>query len=386
LARKEGGRYSKKRLLYQTLHEFSGKHFTGIVGPRGAGKTILLKQLLVANDNAFYISLDTVIDGDLFDIAKRLQQVLGIEILLLDEIHFQKKYDGELKKIYDFLDLKVIFTSSVALAISESVFDLSRRVRIIKLPLFSFREYIFFTEDVLLPVLSLKDIIEKRCTTDYIRYGYRFNDYLSGGLLPFSLEDPDPLPLLENVLIKILQRDIPSIASILVEEIGLIEKVVRFIGKSTVDGINYSTISKNIGITKYKAASYLDLLVRALVLHVVFPKGTNVMREPKVLFCPPYRLLFNDYDLAIGGLREDFFAEMLTGAMIDFYYLKSTRGTKTPDFLIRCNEGNIVLEVGGKGKGRSQFKGIRVDRKIIFAHSEEIDEIRRPLFLLGYLY
>ena len=386
LARQEGQKYPKKRLLYEALQESSEKHFTGIVGPRGAGKTILLKQLLVEQENTLYISLDTIVEGDLFDIANHLQQFFKIDTLLLDEIHFQKNYDRYLKKIYDFLALKIIFTSSVALAITQSAFDLSRRVNLLRLPLFSFREYIYFTTETLLPPLSLEDIIQKNWSTSHLRYGFLFKKYLCGGLLPFSLEEPDPLPLLENILKKILQRDIPSIASIRVEEIALMEKMIRFIGKSTVDGINYSSISKNIGITKYKAASYLDLLSQALVLHVVFPKGTNVMREPKVLFCPPYRLLYNKYEYAIGGLREDFFAEMLTGAMIEFYYLKSTRGTKTPDFLVRDEQGNIVLEVGGKGKGRSQFKGINVNRKLIFSHGDEVDKLRRPLFLLGYLY
>ena len=307
LARQEGQKYPKKRLLYKALQESTGKHFTGIVGPRGAGKTILLKQLLVEQENTFYISLDTIVEGDLFDIANHLQQFFKIDTLLLDEIHFQKNYDRYLKKTYDFLALKIIFTSSVALAITQSAFDLSRRVNLLRLPLFSFREYIYFITETLLPPLSLGDIIQKNWSASHLRYGYLFKKYLCGGLLPFSLEEPDPLPLLENILKKILQRDIPSIASIRVEEIALMEKMIRFIGKSTVDGINYSSISKNIGITKYKAASYLDLLSQALVLHVVFPKGTNVMREPKVLFCPPYRLLYNEYEYAIGGLREDFF-------------------------------------------------------------------------------
>ena len=189
-----------------------------------------------------------------------------------------------------------------------------------------------------------------------------------------------------SFLQKILQRDIPAIASLLVEEIGLLEKMLIFIGRSSVDGINYSSISRNIGITKYKAASYLELMSQALVLHIVFPQGTNVMREPKVLMCPPYRLLFNEYDQAIGGMREDFFAEMMTAAGLPFDYLKSTRGKKTPDFLTYNGKESIVLEIGGKGKGRSQFKGITTGRKIILSADDRIDDLKRPLYLLGFLY
>jgi len=386
LARQEGKKYNRQRLLYRTLQNSHGKHFTGIIGPRGAGKTVLLKQLLIERKDTFYISVDTITSEDLFQIAKHLKQVLKIELLLLDEIHFQKDYDAQLKKIYDSLGLKIIFTSSVALAIAQSAYDLSRRVHILKLPLFSFREYIYFNNDVLVQTLTMQDIIEQNWTGDHLRHGYLFDEYLRGGILPFALDEPDPIPLLGNILKKIISRDIPSIMPLLVEELPIIEKMLKFIGKSTVDGINYSSISRNVGITKYKAESYLNILTQALVTHVIFPKGAGVMREPKVLLCPPYRLLYNEYDYVIGGLREDFFAEMLAGASIEFHYLKSTRGSKTPDFLVRDKQGDIVLEVGGKGKGRSQFKGIKVDRKIILSHGDEIDDIRRPLFLLGYLY
>jgi len=54
--------------------------------------------------------------------------------------------------------------------------------------------------------------------------------------------------------------------------------------------------------------------------------------------------------------------------------------------MVRDQQGSIVLEVGGKGKGRSQFKGIKVNRKLIFSHGNVVDDLRRPLFLLGYLY
>ncbi len=102
--------------------------------------------------------------------------------------------------------------------------------------------------------------------------------------------------------------------------------------------------------------------------------------------CPPYRLLFNEYDQAIGGLREDFFAEMMSAAGISFDYLKSTRGKKTPDFITRTENEDIVFEIGGKGKGRSQFKGITTSRKIILSADNKVDEVKRPIHLLGYIY
>jgi len=71
--------------------------------------------------------------------------------------------------------------------------------------------------------------------------------------MPFSLEEPDIFPLLENIIQKIIRKDIPSVASLKIDELSLIEKTLKFIGTSSVDGINYSSISRNVGITKYKA-------------------------------------------------------------------------------------------------------------------------------------
>jgi predicted AAA+ superfamily ATPase len=73
------------------------------------------------------------------------------------------------------------------------------------------------------------------------------------------------------------------VARLRVDELGLIEKMVRFVGRAEVDGINYSSFSKNIGITNYKAEMYVEMLSKAFVLQAVFPKGANVMKQPKVL-------------------------------------------------------------------------------------------------------
>ena len=46
-----------------------------IVGPKGAGKTILLKQLANYYKDSFYISVDTI-DDNLFETIKKLNETL----------------------------------------------------------------------------------------------------------------------------------------------------------------------------------------------------------------------------------------------------------------------------------------------------------------------
>ena len=384
LARKDGKRYPKKRFIFSKIANTQGKHFIGIVGPRGAGKTILLKQIALENERSFYISLDTVRD-DLFEIVKKIHQELKADLFLLDEVHFHPSFEAGIKKIYDFLDVKAVFTSSVSLDLFHSSYDLSRRITLEKLYPFSFHEYLFFKHGIKARTLSLSQIIKKEWDRDTIRYTQYFNEYLQGGVLPFSLDEPILLETLKNIVTAVVYKDIPMVGRLSLPEVEIVEKLLVFVGKSGIDGINYSSLSKNLGITKYKAEQYVALLERAFIFHRVLPKGTNVLKEPKILMALPYRLLYCEYEQALGGLREDFFVEMLRSLDIDFYYLKSTRGAKTPDYLIPMDGEDIIAEVGGKGKGREQFKGIKAKKKIIFSHSIETQGLKRPLFLLGMI-
>lgn len=384
-ALQDGKNYARTRKLYDWILKQKGKHFIGIVGPRGVGKTVLLKQVALAVDDSFYISLDTLGEEDLYDIARKLVERYRIRLLLLDEIHYQKEYDKKLKKIYDFLNVRVIFTGSVSLSLFESSYDLSRRARLIHLEPFSFRDFLSFKKNINLPSLSLNDIMERKWSTEHLRYEHHFEEYLKGGLMPFSLEEPEPLILLENILKTVMKKDIPTYARLRYDEIGSLERVVSFIGRSPVEGINYTSVARNCGITKYKSEAYISLFEKAFVLNPVFPAGTNVLREPKVLMRLPYRLLFKEYEDSPGALREDFFGEVMRVKAYPFQYLKSTKGAKTPDFLIKTGDEDIVIEVGGKGKGREQFKGISVKKKLILTHKGNLEGIKRPLSLIGFL-
>ncbi len=67
------------------------------------------------------------------------------------------------------------------------------------------------------------------------------------------------------------------------------------------------------------------------------------------------------------------------------HYLKTKRGAKTPDFLVEQGDEAVVVEIGGKGKGREQFKGIKVEKKLILSHSPEVRSNKKPLSLLVFI-
>ncbi len=381
-----GARHSIRRALYSTVRDESGRHFVGIRGPRGAGKTVLLQQLAASMEDACYLSLDTLPrDTEVFGLLGELRERYGFRNFFLDEIHFLPSAAGALKRLYDEVDARVWFTSSVALHMRDSAHDLSRRVKMHPLYYFSFREYLRIRHGVALPDLSMSDLLEGGGSPVWMREADRFERYLLGGLLPYSMEEPDPLPLLESTIETVLRKDIPSILRLHVDELDVLGRLLRFVGRAEVDGINYTSLSHNLGITKYKAEQYVGALEDAFLLQRLLPEGTNVRKEPKVLMMPPLRLLYRELGDARGGLREDLFIMALRQQGVDPAYVKGTRGEKIPDYLFRHQGERVVVEVGGKGKGRSQFKGITADRIRIAAEGGVWGDRRIPLHLFACL-
>ncbi|MFA5247240.1 MAG: AAA family ATPase, partial [Candidatus Micrarchaeia archaeon] len=338
-AKEEGAAYPKKRYAYPEIERHLGERiFMALVGPRGAGKSTLLKQIHNKAEASFYISLDSIGELDLFKAAKELADHRGIRLLLLDEIHAYPDYGRELKKIYDFIpSLQVVFTSSSSISLHDASFDLSRRVRLITIPSFSFQEYIFFLKgEEVAPMLFAGLLDTERCKTYYgknIHFEPLFEQYLAGGNYPFSLGHRDIVPQFQNILDTIIEHDLVGTSRITLAESSKVRQMLLFIGRSPSEGISYSSIASNTGIAKVNVQKYVELMEQAFVLRRVLPKGTNVTKEPKILFAPPYRLLYKPYEDCIGALREDFFVDAISRLGLDLNYLKGTRGEKTPDYL-----------------------------------------------------
>jgi uncharacterized protein len=394
LAAAESEKYTKSRFIYSELENTHGRPFLALLGPRGSGKTVLLRQLRNHLKNSIYISADTFSkDIDLRQLIHYCVDHLKIEAFFIDEIHFVPDYAAVLKELYDFTSVRIWFTSSVSLSLYSSSWDLSRRVKIIKLLPFSFREYLFFKHDTVINPLPIKETLTESIPPEYLGTVRYFDEYLKGGLYPFFLESGVNLDQFSSIIEKIIRDDIPNYdKNITVNDLLLIKKVFNFIGLSPLDGINYSSVSGNAGITKYKAEQFLKLLERCFLIKLIVPRGTNVLKEPKVAMELPFRMLFRKFNDCIGELREDFFALAMEQHGIDYNYVKSTRGKKTPDYLFTIDNNKLVVEIGGAGKGRARFKGVEYDTKIVAYHSREIKPgapfpvpgQRIPLHCLGF--
>jgi len=387
LARESGKKAPLRRAQYASVAAHTDRTFLGLLGPRGVGKTILLKQLLANSTDGFYLSVDSLDDDtDLFALVQELKQNYKFNTFFLDEVHYLKEINKFLKLIFDNLQVRVIFTSSVALQLVESAHDLSRRVKILPLPTFSFIEFLKFNNLPLASALSWEEILGGKFSAEHTAAFPYFQRYVSGGNYPFSLEVSDVLSALQSNLDKIVQFDIPRLKSLATEELPLIRKTFKFIARAPGCDINPNVISNNLKITRYKAEQYVRLLESAFVLRQIFPAGTNVMKEPKILCGIPYRLLENTFEDCVGGLREDFAVSCMVDAGLEVEYLKGPRGAKTPDFLVHDKKKSVIVEIGGANKGAAQFKGISPHYpRIIFADRPDAKKGALPLSLLGYL-
>ncbi|MDQ1339128.1 MAG: uncharacterized protein QG567_278, partial [Campylobacterota bacterium] len=132
-----------KRFLFDAIKNSSDK-IVGIYGSRGVGKTTLMLQVLqeldFSTDEIVYISCDHPLftNVSLFEFAEYFY-THGGKCIIIDEIHEAKNFEQELKSIYDFLDIKILFSGSSAVKITNASF--ARRYAMHKLPILSLREY-----------------------------------------------------------------------------------------------------------------------------------------------------------------------------------------------------------------------------------------------------
>jgi predicted AAA+ superfamily ATPase len=132
-----------KRYFFEKI-DFENK-MIGILGSRGIGKTTFMLQYLKEFDfeKTLYFSANSILSSDvtLYEIAENFSKYGG-EILAIDEIHKYRDFEVELKEIYDFLDIKVLFSGSSALRLEHSKADLSRRAVLYRFKGLSFREFL----------------------------------------------------------------------------------------------------------------------------------------------------------------------------------------------------------------------------------------------------
>lgn len=138
------------------------------------------------DEKKLYISCDHPIfkNISLFDFIDEFSK-RGGELIVIDEIH----------EAHDFLDIKVFFSGSSAIKITNA--DFARRYSMYHLPILSFREYLKISQNISLPKYELSILL-----TDHESIVHRimgilqekkilkfYDQFIDNGVYPFYFED-----------------------------------------------------------------------------------------------------------------------------------------------------------------------------------------------------
>jgi uncharacterized protein len=346
-----------KRYLFDKI-DFDSK-IIGILGQRGVGKTTLIHQiaqkLKLPVSKILYISADNIADT-LSDIAKEFS-AFGGKLLVIDEIHKAPNFAHELKTIYDFLDIKVIFSGSSALEIENSKVDLSRRALFYELHSLSFREFLAIKFDIELPVYSLEEILQNHQEVAInIKKQFKpleyFALYKAFGAYPFFTEGEVSYNLRLNEIVNIiLDSEVAMIYNVDSDKIATIRKLLHLLCACVPMELNIQNIGKTAGISRNTLYSYLYYLQKANLIEIIGGSFANkkLLNKPDKIYLENtnlYNVLCSNQN--IGSLRESFFVSQLKVA-------HTVKYAKVGDFVV---DDKYTFEIGGKNKDFGQIKDI----------------------------
>lgn len=360
----------------------------GIVGAKGVGKTTILLQYMkkqsLSSDEMMYISVDHPLMSSttILDIAKEFSS-FGGKILILDEIHNQDNFAVDLKTIWDFLEINVIFSGSSAIHLDNS--DLSRRVLKYTLPTLSFREFIEMETKQKFPKLTFEDILSNH--TKYsqdiiskIKPLKYFKDYFNYGFYPFYLEDKETIYMkLSEAINKTIDIDLLKIYNIDSKKLRNIKKILTMLCTSVPYKPNITTLAHAVEVDTKTLYIYLDALQKGRIIRMISStsRGESIIKKPEKIYLDNpniFKVLCTTPD--IGTLRESFFSGVLLNK--EHHITASKKG----DFII---DDKHTVEVGGKNKTYKQIKDME-DSYIVADDIEIGNGNKIPLYLFGFLY
>ena len=345
-----------KRYLYSEVAW--GDRMTGIVGPRGVGKTTMILQYIkenLATDETLYVQADDIYFANhtLIELADEFSKNIG-KYLFIDEIHKYAGWSQALKSIYDYFpQMKIVFTGSSILDILKGSADLSRRALMFKMQGLSFREYLILFHNIEVEKYSLQDILSHKTDNFPVRHPLPlFKDYLRRGYYPFAVNDAMFLHRLKQVIIQTLETDIPIYANMNVATGKKLGKLLKIISQSVPFKPSFTKIAAMLSASRNNIDDYCHFLEQAGLIMQLRDMGEGIGQLGKVdkVYIDNTNLI---YALAeempnIGNIRETFFFNQMR---VNNKVYRSPKG----DF----NINNITFEVGGKRKTQEQIKNLK---------------------------
>ena len=355
----------------------------GLIGPRGVGKTTLIKQHIIfekERQKALYISADHsyFAQHTLAEVASSWIKEGGTH-LYIDEIHKYENWSTELKNIYDgHPTLYVVFTGSSVLDLLKGQADLSRRAVMYTMQGLSFREYLEMFHSIKMPKYTLEEVINNKVDDSILPHPLPlFRQYLHDGYYPFSKEGAYKSRL-DQIITQTLETDIPQYARLSVSTGRKLRRLMGIVAQSAPFKPDYSSLANAIGVSRNVLPNHFLYMERAGMIGQLRDEtgGLRSLGKVEKIYLDNTNIMYvlGADSTNTGNLRETFFYNQ-TRVVSDVI------SSKVSDFVI----GDHTFEVGGKKKGAKQIEDIP-NGHIVKDDIEYGYGIAIPLWTFGLLY
>lgn len=253
----------------------NSKEILFLTGLRRVGKTTIINQTIkklldnkVKPEDILFIGLDkfSILNYSIHDLIETYRKIFkkshkDFFYLFLDEVSSRENFETELKSLYDYENIKIICSSSIATLMRDKKAKLTGRIKTIEIMPLDFNEFLLFKQ-------------AKISKADSSKLESYFEDYLRIGGIPYYVltENEDYLnELIENIIYK----DIIAYHNITAEKSvkDLFVLLCTRVGKP----ISYNKLSNILNISVDSVKRYVGYFEKAYLFYIVdkYSKSKN---------------------------------------------------------------------------------------------------------------
>ena len=252
-----------------------------VTGPRQTGKTTLLKKIMPKNMN--YVSLDDEILRNFAKNEPKLFLETHLAPLLIDEAQYAPELFSYIKLAVDNNNSygQYWLTGSQRFSLMDAVSEsLAGRVGIIELNSFSYNE-------IKRNANSMKFEPNNFKKQDAIGVNSLFEYIFKGGMPELYVNDKLKRDIFYSSYINTyLNRDVRKITNIGNEL--LFENFIKNVASRTGEQLNYTSISKDVGVGVNTIKDWFSILVKTGIVYLLTPYSSNHLTRlthmPKIIF------------------------------------------------------------------------------------------------------
>ncbi len=268
----------RKEEYYEAMKSLKDAKVLALIGPRGVGKTTIMKQMMKELKKTLFFSFEReeTRDGEVVEALMDVAISYSIKYLFLDEIQFVDGWDEILHKYYTSgeCDVKVIISSSQPLSISKTGQQLEGILHSLYVNLLSFRDFLMMKgmelPDPIPEGMDEFTFLETQYKNmDRILVETLFREYLFKGAFPKLVNETDVEVIrnyIEDVVGKIIYHDLPYLFK--VRKADKVYTLFQYLCEHMGERITISHIVKEVGINKRTVKRYLGYLTDTFLIKI----------------------------------------------------------------------------------------------------------------------